>query len=213
MHSLVTVLFVGCTHSLKIPGTNSISHSGRHCSGQPEVNRSAKPVMHPASLAWDLAFQHLGLWSPLWDGAYARPPSIPALENFQDHGSNGPITDQITNTNLPPSVPPPLTNLHISPVIKDQHRYLMRKLRCGGCWHIQLCPDPGHQQRNVYSLLRQSGEPVSEFRCYPGNLLAKHWSPAGWPLLSGSMTSLFLPESKCSEDLWRPGLENSCLLK
>lgn len=108
---------------------------------------------------------------------------------------------------------PPLTNLHINPVIKDQHRYLMRKLRCGGCWHIQLCPDPGHQQRNVYSLLRQSGDPVSEFRCYPGNFLAKHWSPAGWPLLSGSMTSLFLPESKCSEDLWRPGLENSCLLK
>lgn len=57
--------------------------------------------MHPAFLAWDLAFQHPGLWSLLWDGAYARPLFIPALENFQDHGSNGPITGQITNTNLP----------------------------------------------------------------------------------------------------------------
>lgn len=98
MHSLLTVLFVGHMDSLKIPG--------RHCSGQPEVSKSAKPVTYPASFAWDLAFQHPGLWSLLWDGAYARPPSIPALENFQDHGSNGPITDQITNTNLPPPPPP-----------------------------------------------------------------------------------------------------------
>lgn len=82
-------------------------------------------VAHPVSLAWDVVFQHPGLWSLLWAGegaAYAK--AIIAM--------SGPITDQITDTNLCPT--PTATNLHIDSVdvmTGTTPIYVMGKLRCG----------------------------------------------------------------------------------
>lgn len=61
----------------------------------------------------------------------------------------------------------------------------------------------------VTQFLNLSVTPVTSWP----NISHRPDGPCGWTLLSGSMTALFLPESKCSEDLWRPGLENSRLLK
>lgn len=87
---------------------------------------------------------------------------------------SGTVREQIANANLPLT---PLTNLHIHAVARATPVCDEEVM----AWRV-----PSHPtlSRNVYSPFH--------------NLLAKHWSQAGWAMLSGSVAALFLPESKYS---------------
>lgn len=83
-------------------------------------------VTHPVSLAWDVVFQHPGLWSLLWEGGAVYAKAIIAM--------SGPINHRSDHQHKPVPLPLTATNLHIDSVdvmTGTTPIYVMGKLRCG----------------------------------------------------------------------------------
>jgi hypothetical protein len=131
-----------------------------------------------------------------------HPPSLPTSKARV--AMSGPITDQITDTNLCPS---PATNIHINSVdvMAGTTSIHNGKVKV---WRVKSHPALfrfGPPAKKCYS---------SDFRCLSLNPLTKHWSLTRWPLLDEPCSlapwlHCFCLRVSIVPCLWKPGLENS----
>lgn len=124
--SLLTVLFLGHTHSLKISMGRPIGHSAYHCPGRLEASGSAEPSHSPSFPCLGHSFStSRTVVTPLGGGAvYAK--AIIAM--------SGPINHRSDHQHKPVPLPLTATNLHIDSVdvmTGTTPIYVMGKLRCG----------------------------------------------------------------------------------
>lgn len=124
--SLLTVLFLGHTHSLKISMGRPIGHSAYHCPGRLEASGSAEPSHSPSFPCLGRSFStSRTMVTPLGGGG----GSI-----CQGHHSNVWANHRSDHRHKPVPLPPTATNLHIDSVdvmTGTTPIYVMGKLRCG----------------------------------------------------------------------------------
>lgn len=125
--SLLTVLFLGHTHSLKISMGRPIGHSAYHCPGRLEAIGSAESSHSPSFPCLGRSFStSRTVVTPLGEGGAASAKAIIAM--------SGPINHRSDHQHKPVPLPPPATNLHIDSVdvmTGTTPLYVMGKLRCG----------------------------------------------------------------------------------